>query len=434
VHLNKSLRFGLAAFFGIALTHPAAAQGQPGGSLEDRVKTLEQRLGVTPPANATLEERVQAIEARLTQSPSAVAPNPPALTQQVEDNGKKIDAQQTRLSVVEQKVADTTVTGRMYLDVSNISQTSDGAGQAKNGWGFDAKRFYITIDHRFNETFSGDVTTDFNYVSADSETQLFIKKAYLQATIDPALIIRAGSNDLPWIPFNEGLYGYRYLENVLEEREGFGSSADWGLHAFGSIEGGLFSYQVSVINGGGYKKLVRSKSPTVEARVNVNYMGFTVAVGDTNGTLGQDVEGGPHVYHTANRFESIISYTGMGIRAGVQYMQASNWFNITTPTSDSSSGYSVWGSYNFTPQWAVFGRYDWAEPSRDLHAALRDQYFNVGVTYSPIRIVDISLAYKHENVDNGSWATSNGTIGGLVNAVGHKGTYDEAGIWADFQW
>jgi len=338
-----------------------------------------------------------------------------------------------RVKTLEQKVGDTTVSGRMYWDISHIDNKRDGVAQSSNGWGFDAKRFYISVDHRFNDMFSADVTTDFNYVSADGETQLFIKKAYLQANLDSALVLRIGSADLPWIPFNEGLYGYRYLENVIEERVGFGTSADWGLHALGNLGGGLFSYQLSVLNGAGYKKLTRSKGVDVEARVNINYIGFTAGLGGRTGHLGQDVQK-VTTFHDANRFDAIVSYAGMGARVGVQYMQTNNWNTVTTPSSDSSDGYSVWGSYYFTPQWAVFGRYDWVKPSRDLQPDLRDNYFNVGITYTPARIVDFSLAYKHEKVEHGFWSTTNGTIGGLVSGPGHNGTYDEVGIWGDFQW
>ena len=89
-----------------------------------------------------------------------------------------------RVKTLEQKVGDTTVSGRMYWDISHIDNKRDGVAQSNNGWGFDAKRFYISVDHRFNDMFSADVTTDFNYVSADGETQLFIKKAYLQANLE----------------------------------------------------------------------------------------------------------------------------------------------------------------------------------------------------------------------------------------------------------
>ena len=58
------------------------------------------------------------------------------------------------------------------------------------------------------------------------------------------------------MPFVEGLYGYRYVENVMIDRTKFGTSADWGVHVLGSIPmGGLtVSYAGSVVNGNGYKK------------------------------------------------------------------------------------------------------------------------------------------------------------------------------------
>ncbi len=46
--------------------------------------------------------------------------------------------------------------------------------------------------------------------STTGASQLFIKKAYLQAKYDPAFTIRLGAADLPWVPFVEGIYGYRY--------------------------------------------------------------------------------------------------------------------------------------------------------------------------------------------------------------------------------
>lgn len=337
-----------------------------------------------------------------------------------------------RVKALEQKIGDTTVSGKMYWDISNINNTRDGVAQQNTGWGFDAKRFYVSVDHRFSNIFSANITTDFNYVSQDSETQVFIKKAYLQANLDPALTVRVGSADLPWVPFNEGLYGYRYLENVIDERDSFGTSADWGIHALGTFLGGLVSYQTSLVNGAGYKKLTRSKGLDVEARVNLNYQGFTFAVGGRTGHLGQDVQGStPH--HDATRLDVLASYTANGVRVGVQYMRTNNWSTVLNASSDSSDGYSAWASYSFLPQWAVFGRYDYVKPSR-LQPNLRDKYFNAGVTYTPAKNVDFSLAYKHDDVDNGFWSTTNGTIGGLVSGAGHHGSYNEVGIWGDFQW
>ncbi len=50
------------------------------------------------------------------------------------------------------------------------------------------------------------------------------------------------------------------------------------------------------------------------------------------------------------------------------------------------------------------------------------------MTYSPAKIVDLSLVYKRDQVDDGTFATSNGTIGGV-----DKGTYDEVGLFGQFR-
>jgi len=56
-----------------------------------------------------------------------------------------------------------------------------------SGTGIDVKVFYVGVSHKFDDIWSVNVTTDFNYVSNDSETQVFIKKAYLQATLSDSV-------------------------------------------------------------------------------------------------------------------------------------------------------------------------------------------------------------------------------------------------------
>ena len=323
---------------------------------------------------------------------------------------------------------DTVVSGRMYYDLTSVEQKRDGDRIAPSGVGFDIKRFYVGIDHKFNDVFSANVTTDFQYSSALSSTELFIKKAYLQAKISDALIVRLGSADLPWVPYAEDIYGYRYVENTLIDRDKFGTSADWGVHAIGTLPGGIFSYAVSVIDGAGYKAPLRSEGMDFEGRLSAKVDNFNVAIGGYSGKLGKKQEGVP-TFHTAKRFNALAAYVAPTFRIGAEYFAADNWNNVTTVASDKSDGYSLFGGYSFTDQIGVFGRYDWVKPNKDTAPDKKDHYFNVGVTYSPAKIVDFSLVYKRDAIDNGTFATSNGTIGGLV-----KGTYDEVGLFGQFRW
>lgn len=330
----------------------------------------------------------------------------------------------------------TKISGRMYFDTSYITHKSDGAktGLIDNGYGFDIKRFYVGVDHKFDDVFSANITTDFQYSSATGSTVLYIKKAYLQAHLSDMLDIRLGATDLPWVPFAESLYGNRYIENTLIDRTKFGTSSDWGVHASGKFADGLLNYAVAVINGSGYKSPSGAGNPKhfktvdIEGRVNLNYEGFVVGVGGYTGKLGKDIQDAV-TYHRAKRVDAIAAYKTEQFRVGVEYFKAWNWQTVTSPTSESSWGYGPFASFNFNPQWSVFGRWDHVKPNDSTNPSLKDNYFNAGITYSPTKIVDLSLVYKRDKADNGYISTSNGTIGGVTD-----GAYDEFGLFGRLRW
>lgn len=350
---------------------------------------------------------------------------------------------------------NTAISGRMYFNISTINQKVNGVrpiGEPNgitNGTGFNIKRFYLSVDHKFDDVFSADITTDisnavgrtsngdFNAFSAPTDAQLigrglYVKKAYLQAKFSPALIVRVGAADMPWIPYVEGIYGYRHIENTLIDRTGFGTSADWGVHVFGDLAGGLFNYQVSVVDGAGYRNVKVTKSVDVEARVGANYKGFFAAVGGYTGKLGNNLQGTVD-YNTASRFDALVGYKNKQFTLGGEYFRTHDYNNnsvnyITTNVNDKAEGYSAFASFQFTPKVSAFGRYDWVKPRKDALPGLKNRYFNVGVQYSPAKIVDLALVYKREKANNGTIATSNGTIGGSID-----GTYDEVGLFGQFR-
>jgi len=331
--------------------------------------------------------------------------------------------------------ASTSISGKAFLNVSNIHQTStDLAGvktdNAQNGTQTELKRFYIGVDHKFSSVFSANLTTDFRYNAngLTKDVSVYVKKAFVQAKLSNALWVRVGSADLPWVPFVEGVYGYRFVENTLIDRTKFGTSADWGVHAGGTIANGLVSYAVSAINGAGYKTLSRSSDTVdLEGRISVNPIKtVTLAVGGYTGKLAKSAANLPSsaTPHTATRFDALAAYTGKRIRAGVEYFAAKDWNNVNTVGSDKSDGWSAFGSFAFTPKVLAFGRYDWASPSRDINPALKDHYFNVGLDYKPLPPLDFALVYKRERANHGLLSTSNGIIGGPDH-----GTYDEIGLF-----
>ncbi|NIJ34144.1 hypothetical protein [Sphingomonas oligoaromativorans] len=437
-------------------------------ALRQQIQALTQRLDNTEQNQA---QATAAISAAQTQAATAATTAQAAQTQAAAAQAAVPTEVKTALAKQPKSKSawanDTSISGRMYFNFSNIDQKSNGVKQAGNGTGFNIKRFYLGIDHTFDSTFSANLTMDAANVvgqTANSNFQtpnvsngaagttsnvnnlaivgkgFFIKKAYLQAKLNPAFIVRLGAADLPWIPYVENQYGYRHIENIMSERDGFGTSSDWGVHVLGDLAGGILSYQVSVVDGGGYRNVKVTNSVDVEGRVSAQYKGFYAAVGGYTGKRGNDVQG-TVTHHNAKRGDALIGYKNSLFNIGGEYLYAKNWNSVTATTQDKAEGYSVFGNVNFAKKFSLFGRYDWVKPNKigtaqNLNSNTKDHYYNVGIQYEPTKIVDLALVYKRDSVDNGLVSTTNGTIGGANPAgtlLGGHGTYDEVGLFGQFR-
>jgi hypothetical protein len=327
-------------------------------------------------------------------------------------------------------VRNTSISGKVFANVSTIDHESDGVDLGDNGTQAELKRFYLGVDHKFDDTFSANLTTDFRYNSngTSKDVLVYVKKAYVQAKFAPELFVRVGAADMPWVGFSESLYGYRFVENTLIDRTKFGTSSDWGVHLGGSLAGGRVSYAASVVNGAGYKTLSRSSNTIdLEGRVSTSPVkNVTLGIGGYTGKLGKSSEVATAA-HRATRWNALAAYTDKRLRAGVEYFQAKNWNNVTTLATDKSSGWSAFGSFAVTPKVALFGRYYWVKPNEKTKDSLKDNYFNVGLNYKPMKAIDLALVYKRDRANNGFISTSNGTVGGI-----ERGSYDEVGIFSQF--
>jgi hypothetical protein len=378
---------------------------------------------ITPEQIQALQAQIQALQAQVNQLQSAQTATA-AKVAAVPTAPKADSSGWTK---------DTKISGKAFFNISSIDNERNGVNQSVNGAQTELKRFYLGVDHKFNNVLSANLTTDFRYGSngTNNDVLVYVKKAYLQAKFAPEFFVRVGSADLPWVPFAEGIYGYRFIENTLIDRTKFGTSADWGVHVGGSFLDGKVSYAASAINGAGYKTLSRnSNTIDLEGRISANPIkNITLAVGGYTGKLGKSVDGGADT-RRATRFNALAAYTDSRVRLGVEYFHAKNWLNVTGPVGDSADGWSTFGSFAFNKQFAVFGRYDWVKPKKDASPDLRDRYFNVGVNYKPIKELDLALVYKRDRAKNGFLSTSNGTMGGINNVT--SGTYDEVGLFGQF--
>ena len=417
--------------------------------LKAQVAALRDELKAQRETAATTQTQVATIQTQTdTATQTATAAATKADTAVATANATKTAEAKTEKAVGAMSWAgDTKIGGTVFFNASNINQQSNGVKQSSNGTGFNVKRIYLSVDHKFSDVWSANITTDVsnvigqsanaNYINGITATNdigkgLYIKKAFLQAKISPMLVIRAGAADTAWIPFLEGKYEHRYVDLTLTDNYKLANSADWGISAQGDFADGLISYQVGVVNGAGYRTVNVTKSVDFDGRISANYKGFWAAVGGYTGHIGKDFQG-VVTTHSANRFDAGLGYKTKLFNVGGEYVYAKNFNSVTAPTEDKNEGWSVYGNVNFAPKWQVFGRYDWIKqtPNTTTGFSVHNDYFNVGLQWEPAKIVDISLVYKRDSATNfgtgaGTIAQANGTgsIGGTIN-----GTYDEVGLF-----
>lgn len=481
---TKTILLGGAAL--VLLGGPAFAQAAPAtttthhhraihravhravSSMDSRIDALEAEIHELKAEETHQAQRTAEVQAQVASAPAA---QPQVSAAQFEALQNQVYEEAAASKAVGTGWWDNTkVGGLVFFDLTNIDNRSTVGGvttkNAQNGFHYDIKRFYLTIDHQFDATWSAHLTTDATYDTSQcdsvttvinptvpptatstcktgaSTSQLFIKKAFLEGHFADLLDVRAGSTDMPWIPFAESLYGYRYIENTLIDRFKYGNSADWGINVNGSTgDDWKFEYSISAVNGAGYKKPAfglgtnRSDGMDFEGRVDVRYDGFAVGVGGYDGKLGTELTPDT-THHDFTRFDAVAGYAANGFNIGLEYFSEKNFDTISTlpglPT-DHGDGYSAFAAYKFTPEWALFGRYDWAKPQAGaaFQPHYDNRYYNVGVQYSPFQMIDLSLVYKHDSGSNGVFTDQDGTIGGATNTG--SGRYSEVGLFGQFK-
>lgn len=359
---------------------------------------------------------------------------------------------------------DTTIGGTMFTDFTTINTQNKGTDVDPNGFGLDVSRAYLIVNHQFDDIWSVNLTTDFNFASYKAsststvtgtsgdtvattttvttpETQLFVKKAYVQGKFNDLAVLRVGSSDTPWIPYAEGVYGYRFIEKTLIDREGFGNSADWGVNLNGSS--GMVNYSVSALNGNGYKNPSRSKTMDFEGRLGLTPIdGLIIGVGFYTGDLGQDTEANEAKFaavpatsttpaipatpkNTASRTNLLAAWKADGLTVGVEYFTAKNFSSglIFNNTTDSENGLSVYGSYDFPgTDFGLYARYDSVKPKKDVQSGLKDTYYNGGFAWKANKNITWAFGFKSDQLKDDS----------VLTPVDLK--TQEIGVWAQIKY
>lgn len=416
--------------------HAALDQAQ----LEAELRTAQRRIEDLQAQVESLRALVMAQQHRPEPHRQAEAAAPPPGAALAEAPAPALAATPARPRA---KASDATVdpatrlSGRMFFNVSTIDSDAPDGGADKIS-GFAVKRVYVGVDHRFDDRFAANITLDADNVvrarasndaSANGTVQgFYIKKAYLEAKLDPALIVRAGAADMAWVPYAESVAGFRYIDQMMVDRLRLGTSADWGVHLLGRMANGLISYQVSAVDGDGFRQPQLSGTIDLEGRLSFRYKGIEAGIGGYSGKLGANSDGA-RPYRRAERLNALLAYKTDLFTIGGEYLAARNWGRVlASAPRDEAEAWGLFGSYAFRPDWALFGRFEWSEPNQRTRPTVDATYFNIGLQYSPIDAIDLALVYKRDEADNGRVTTGAGAIGGAAG-----GARNEVGLYGQFR-
>lgn len=294
------------------------------------------------------------------------------------------------LAMAQDATPATRVSAQIFVNASQLDR--DGVVTDDEGLAMELKRTFITLDHRFNERWSAQVTTDVQWLRNSDPTDVWVRHAYLQRSFGNGSWLRLGNAPTPWIQAESQREGYRYVDPGLIARTKMGAPADYGVH--GQYRQGDFVYAASVVTGGGFQKPRLGNRADVEARVGwTPAKGVELAAGGYRGTRAQDAGSRPRE-HTAQRWNVMASWVGERSRVGAQYFRAEDWTRITKPGSDDQRGWSAWASYQFAPQYAVFTRHDETRMSLDIDPRTRERYDQVGVEWKPNKYLRLAMVGK----------------------------------------
>jgi hypothetical protein len=225
-------------------------------------------------------------------------------------------------------------------------------------------RAYFTAKYQFDDIWSMRITTDATIDTALSkQTNIYIKYAYLQGKFSDAFSVKAGVIDTPWIGYENKLNTHRYVYKSFTDFEKFDNSADAGVGIAGKLADGLFQYALAEVNGGGYSKIAKTGAVDFNSR-----LGFYPIKGLTFDLQFRDGYKGTKKWDVAtqaNTPQGMITYgIGDNFRIATNYISQKS-DDKTTGLTTKSSGYDVWGYYNFNSDFGIFGQYDYLKDKKD---------------------------------------------------------------------
>lgn len=271
----------------------------------------------------------------------------------------------------------------VFLIFSNVHSdfNKNGSNEA-----FELTRVYLGYEYNFSKYLSGRINIDAADPKA-GELQLtaYIKNAFLQYKTDK-FSGRLGMIGTDEFSIQEKHWGYRYILKSFQDEYGFGPSADLGA-AIEYSPSKVISFDASVLNGEGYKKLQSDSTFKYTLGMTVKPVQGLVLRAYTDIMR--------HNYNQ-NTLSLFAGYTLKSFRAGVEYSMQKNSKMIN---EHDLSGISAYAALGFAKKFSAFVRYDYLTSSTRAGAenpwnySKNGQLFAAGFDFAAANGIRIAPAY-----------------------------------------
>ncbi len=285
------------------------------------------------------------------------------------------------------------------MDTTKVNgvKTADSTGLAVD-------RAYLTLKHYFNDDWMMRFTTDMNRDTAlaGKKQNIYLKYAYVEGKLaGDAAVLRLGQSHTPWIDYEQGLWGHRYVAKVTSDYQKYDDSSDLGIGLKGKLADGMVKYWVTETTGAGYGNSAGStKGTDLNIRLGVYPIeGLTFDVQFRDGYRGSKTlaTAAANTFTKHKLTQAMVTY-GMGKdwRVGVNYL---NNKQTTTGVSTKEDGFSVWGNAKFAGNFGAFARYDVINTKNNAGVkTAKDTRTVAGVEYTVTKGVTFALAMEEDKV------------------------------------
>jgi hypothetical protein len=253
---------------------------------------------------------------------------------------------------------------------------------------FNIGRSYINItgniSHIIAFRITPDITRETGTGSSLNGSYTFrLKYAYAQFNLDDWMThgswVRLGTQQTPWVDFEEGIYRYRFQGTVFSEREGFLSSSDTGASFHYNLPGNYGDLHGGVYNGETYTRAEVNNEKGWMIRGTVRPLRQHPVLRGLRVTGFYDAD---HYVQSADRMRGIVALTfeHQYLNAGLEYLATTDQNASAAKPKVEGRGFSIWATPRTAQGWEALLRYDHLKPTKAVSDQKRQREI-VGVAY-----------------------------------------------------